>query len=158
MRGDGLGAVFRVARYANCVPAQAFDLVMAALSLDIKPSPEPWQRGSHLRDADFMPPSEHVLATSRRTRRPAFSGRSARGARNLSREQIEAVTTTGDMYNGPVEIDTQAWHRELIFVRDELDHVGRKLQAYGADLEVERLRRKVVAASEKVQKLIAQLK
>ena len=62
------------------------------------------------------------------------------------------------MYNSTVEIDTQVLHRELIFVRDELDHVARKLQAYGADLEVERLRRKVVTASERVQKLIAQLK
>ena len=62
------------------------------------------------------------------------------------------------MYNGTVEIDTQVLHRELIFVRDELDHVARKLQAYGADLEVERLRRKVVTASERVQKLIAQVK
>jgi hypothetical protein len=61
------------------------------------------------------------------------------------------------MYNSTVEIDTQVLHRELIFVRDELDHVARKLQAYGADLEVERLRRKVVTASERVQKLIARL-
>lgn len=63
-----------------------------------------------------------------------------------------------EMYNSAVEIDIQALHRELVLVRDELDHVARKLQAYGADLEIERLRRKVVTASEKIRKLVGQLR